>query len=208
MRESVAGFERRGERYAPPARLRLLGEPLGQRESCPTLYRFPGPEALLAHFQERLRRLAPPGLGHVWLTSRPTGAYPRPVACFGTLVVLRPLELQACRTHCFTHTRDNWVALDRTLPPDALAWMPPSLARAGVDLDRVRDAEQARRRFGPRYDDERFAVQERLSSYLEELSELRRAGVPGPTRHWCALPTHERRATLDRFGVRPRWTRP
>jgi hypothetical protein len=209
MKETAAGFERRtGERYAPPRSLRLLGEPLGRRESCPTLFRFPGPEVLQAHFQERLRRLAPPGLGHVWLTSRPTGAYPRPVECFGTLVVLRPLELQACRTHCFTHTRDNWVALDRAIEGGALAWLPPSLVRANVDLDRVRDAEQARRRFGARYAEERRLVAERLAAYLEELSELRRAGAAGPSGHWCSVPARERRARLARCGVRPRWTRP
>ena len=208
MRETIARFERRtGTRYEPPPRNRLLGEPLGRGASCPTLFRFPGPEGVLAHLQERLGRPGPPERGHVWLTSRPTGACPRPVGLFGTLVLLRPLGLQPCRTHCFTHTRDAWVALNRAPEDGSVAWMAPSLVRSGLDLDRVRTAEDAQRRFGPRAEDERRVVADRLHAYLEEMQELRRAGAPGPLRHWCSVPAAERRAVLDRHGVAPRWTR-
>jgi hypothetical protein len=208
VKETVAAFCRRtGGRYAPPRSLLLLGEPLGPRESCPTLYRFPGPEGLQAHLQGRLRRLAPPGLGHVWLTSRPTGAYPRPIELFGTLAVLEPLRLRVCRTHCFTHTRDNWVGLDRPVEAEGIAWLPPSLVRKGINLDRVLSAGEARRRFGKGYDDERRRVEERLSAYIEELQELRRVGASGPDSHWCTVPLGERRATLLRHGVAARWTR-
>lgn len=209
VKESPAAFERRtGERYAPPLWLRALGEPLSPRESCPTLFRFPGPEGLQAQFQGRLSSLAPAGRGHLWLTSRPTGAYPRPVGLFGTLAVLRPLRLQPCRTHCFTHTRDNWIALDRAVDPGEIAWVPPSLVRTPISFDRVRTAEDARRLFGKAVEDERRRVADRLSAYLEELSELRRRGAPGPTRHWCTVAARERRLLLARHGVRPRWTRP
>jgi hypothetical protein len=208
VKERVAAFERRtGERYAPPLWLRALGEALCARESCPTLFRFPGPEGLQAHLQGRLRELSPAGRGHLWLTSRPTGAYPRPVSLFGTLAVLQPLRLQPCRTHCFTHTRDNWIALDQAVAPGEIAWLPPSHVRSAVSFDRVRTADEARRRFGAGYEDERRRVMDRLSAYLEELSELRRAGAPGPTRHWCTVPLRERRALLARHGLRPRWTR-
>lgn len=209
MKEKVAAFERRtGERYAPPAWLLGLGDALAARESCPTLFRFPGPEGLQAHFQDRLRLLSPPGRRHVWLTARPTGAYARPVELFGTLAVLQPLRLSPCRTHCFSHTRDNWVAVDRALDPDQIAWIPPSRVRAPLALDRVRDALQVRRRLGASYADERARTEQRLAAYLEELSALRRAGAPGPARHWCALPAAQRRALLVRHGVAPRWTRP
>ena len=209
MKESVRSFERRTrERYSPPPPLPLLGTPLGRRDACPTLFRFPGPEGLLAFFQERLRRPGPAGRGHVWLTARPTGAYPRPVTLFGTLALLRPLALQPCRTHCFTHTRDNWVALNRPPEEGSIVWLPPSLARAPVDFDRVRTADDARRRFGAGYDAERRATLDRLSAYLEELGDLRRASAPGPSRHWCTVPARERRALLDRYGLVPRWTRP
>jgi len=209
MRERVAAYERRtGDLYAPPAWLTALGDPLGPRESCPTLYRFPGPEGLQAHFQGRLRQAGFPGRAHVWLTGRPTGAYARPVSLFGTLAVLQPLRLHPCRTHCFAHTRDNWIAVDRAIASDEIAWVPPSLVRASVSLDRARTAREADRRFGREYEDERRRVEESLSGYLEELSELRRAGAPGPRRHWCTVPARERRELLARYGLRPRWTRP
>lgn len=206
--ERVSAFERRtGERYAPPAWLLKLGDALSPRESCPTLYRFPGPEGLQAYFQDRLRLLSPPGRRHLWLTSRPTGAYPRPVALFGTLAVLQPLRLSPCRTHCFTHTRDNWVALDRALDPDEVVWVPPSRVRAPDGLEHARGASQARRLFGAGYAGERARIEERLAAYLEELGELRRAGAPGPRRHWCAVPERVRQRLLVRHGVAPRWTR-
>lgn len=209
MKERVTAFERRtGERYEPPDWLLGLGDALLPRESCPTLFRFPGPEGLQAHFQGRLRQLGPPGRSHLWLTSRPTGAYPRPVGLFGTLAVLQPLRLLSCRTHCFTHTRDNWIALDRPVDPGEIAWIPPSLTRAPISFDRIRTADDARRRFGKGYEDERLRTMDRLSAYLEELSELRRAGAPGPARHWCTVPAAQRRALLARHGLRPRWTRP
>ena len=209
MKESVGAFERRtGERYVPPLWLRALGEALAPREACPTLFRFPGPEGLQAYFQGGLRGLGPAGRGHVWLTSRPTGAYPRPVGLFGSLALLQPLRLQPCRTHCFTHTRDNWVALDRAVDSEEIAWMPPSLVRSRMSFDRIQTADAARRRFGAAYEDERLRVMDRLSSYLEELSELRRAGAPGPERHWCAVAARDRRALLVRYGLRTRWTLP
>jgi len=136
-----------------------------------------------------------------------TGAYPRAVDLFGTLAVL-PLRLQPCRTHCFSHTRDNWVALDQGVDPDEIAWIPPSRAHAALALDRVRTAAEARHRLGVGYADERSRTEERLSAYLEELSELRRAGAPGPRHHWCAVPARERRALLARHGLTPRGTRP
>jgi hypothetical protein len=122
--------------------------------------------------------------------------------------VLQPLRLQPCRTHCFTHTRDNWIALDRAVPAEELAWVPPSRVRGGVSFDRIRTADEARRRFGSSYEGERRRTMDRLSAYLEELSELRRAGAPGPGRHWCAVPARERRSLLERYSLRPRWTLP
>jgi hypothetical protein len=209
VKERVVAFERRtGERYAPPLWLQALGRPLASRDACPTLFRHPGPEGLLAQLQGRLAALGPAGRGHLWLTSRPTGAYPRPVSLFGTLALLQPLRLQPCRTHCFTHTRDNWIALDRAVAPVELAWVPPSHVRGGVSFDRIRTADEARRRFGSGYDDERRRTLDRLSAYLEELGELKRAGAPGPRRHWCAVPARERRALLATYGVAARWTRP
>ena len=210
MKETVAAFTRRsGAPYEPTALLRLLGTPLGPRDSCPTLFRFPGPEGLRDFFSSWLRRLAPVGRAHVWLTGRPTGAYPRVVDAFGTLAVLQPLRLTPCSTHCFQHTRDNWVALNREIQDEeTFVWVPPSQARRSLPWDRLRAAGQAKRAMGAAYEDERERTQERLSAYLEELSELRRVKAPGPSRHWCEEPAAARRTLLRRYGLRPRWTRP
>lgn len=126
---------------------------------------------------------------------------------FGTLAVLQPLRLSPCRTHCFSHVRDNWVALDRALDPEEVVWIPPSRVRGRLGLDRVASAAQARRRLGRGYAEERARVEERLSAYLEELSEARRRGAPGPSQHWCRVSAAKRRALLARFGVSSRWTR-
>jgi hypothetical protein len=205
----VAHYRRRtGEAYEPTPLLRVLGTPLGSREACPTLFRFPGPEGLRDVFHSWLERLAPGERAHVWLTGRPTGAYPRVVDTFGTLALLEPLRLTPCRTHCFQHTRDNWVGLNRRLEdPEAMVWVPPSQVRRPLGWDRLRSAAQARRAMGAGYGEELLAVQDRLSAYLEELSSLGRAGAPGPPRHWCEVPARKRRALLRAYGLRPRWTR-
>jgi hypothetical protein len=210
VRETVTAFQRRtGEAYAPTPLLRMLGTPLGPREACPTLFRFPGPEGLRDFFQASLRLLAPAERAHAWLTGRPTGAYPRVVEAFGTLAVLQPLRLSPCRTHCFQHTRDNWVGLNRARPDlDLLVWVPTGRVRASVPWDRLRTAAQARRVLGPGYDEQARLCEDRLHAYLEELSDLRRAGAPGPSRHWCEEKARDRRALLRRYGLRPRWTRP
>jgi hypothetical protein len=210
VKETVAAYTRRtGEAYAPAGRLRVLGTPLGPREACPTLFRQPGPEGLRDLLQGSLRRLAPPERDHVWLTSRPTGAYARVVAALGTVAVLQPLRLMPCRTHCFQHTRDNWVGANREVEADeTLVFVPPPWARRPLPWDRLRTAAEARRAMGPGYADDLERARERLFAYLEELSELRRAGAPGPSRHWCEEPEAARRALLARHGLRPRWTRP
>lgn len=210
MKETVAAFRRRtGQAYEPRGILTILGTPLAAREACPTLFRFPGPEGLRDFFRSWLRRLAPPESDHVWLVSRPTAAYPRAVDAFGTLAVLQPLRLSPCRTHCFQHTRNNFVARNRALDEDQqVVWVPPSRVRTAVGWDRLRTAADARRRLGSAYEDEQARVEERLSAYLEELSELRRAGAPGPARPWLTVAARSRRELLDSYGVRPRWTRP
>ena len=47
MRETVAAFEKRtGTTYDPPPSVGALGRRLAPGESCPTLFRYPGPEGL------------------------------------------------------------------------------------------------------------------------------------------------------------------
>jgi hypothetical protein len=209
MKETVASFMRRtGEPYAPAGMLRLLGTPLGPRDACPTLFRQPGPEGIRDLLQGALCRLAPAERDHLWLTSRPTGAYARVVAELGTVAVLQPLRFTPCRTHCFQHTRDNWVAANRAVEDDdTIVFVPPAWTNESIAWDRLATAAEARRAMGSRYADEVALARERVFAYLEELSDLRRAGAPGPSGHWCEEPVAARRALLARYGLRPLWTR-
>lgn len=203
MKETVAAFTRRtGRAYDPPAALRALARALGPREACPTLFRYPGPEGLRDALLGSLRRLAPPGRDWVWLASAVVGVYPRAVKLFGTVAVLEPLRLSPCLDR-----RGVYLGANREIPePEALVWTPPSAVGAAIAWDRIRAASDARRRFGPRYDEERAAVSDRLSAYLEELSELHRAGASGPQVPWWRVSARERRSLLERYSVRPRWT--
>jgi len=204
VKESVAAFERRtGLVYAPPRFLRTLGRPLRPREPCPTLFRYPGAEALLAHLRGGLAWLAPSGTDWVWLSRSPTGARLHGVALFGTVAVLEPLRLSPC----VARERGAFLGANREVSGgEGLVWVPPSRVRARVPWDRIRRPEEAVRRLGRRYDEERAEVAERLSAYLEELPALRRAGALDPPRPWCAVGPRRRRALLDRYGVAAAWT--
>jgi hypothetical protein len=201
VKETVRAFERRtGLRYAPSAELRALGQPLSASDACPTLFRYPGPEGLRDHLQGSLRRLAPNGRAGVWLTTDPRGGAGQPsaVRLFGIVALLEPLRLHPCAGPA------RGTYLGRNVPLaglEGVAWVPPSLVRARVRWDRLRQADEL-----PRADDERSRVLEALQHYLEELAELRRAGAPGTERPWCATPARARRALLERYGVRPAWT--
>lgn len=206
MKETVAAFEKRtGLSYAPAEALRALGRPLGPREACPTLFRYPGPEGVRELLHGSLRRLAPAGRSGVWLSREPGGPGPPPRAVrqFGTVAVLEPLRLSPCAV------QEKGMYLGANAPLHdlpGLVWAPPSLAAASVPWDRLRVPEELMRRIGAAYEKERARVLERLNRYLEELAELRRAGAPSPERPWCALPASARRTLLDRYGVSPSWT--
>ena len=204
MKERVAAFERRtGERYAPPALAAARSATRSPRaRAARRSSASPAPRGCRRTSRTGSGSSRRPGGGHLWLTSRPTGAYPRPVDLFGTLAVLQPLRLQPCRTHCFTHTRDNWIALDRAVDPEEIAWIPPSLVRWAVSLDRVRTAAEARRRFGAGYDGRARAAswtasrptsRSCRSCAARALRARRGTGAP--------CPAAERRALLARHGA-------
>lgn len=204
MKESVAAFERRtGAAYRPPAELSAIARPLGRRQACPTLFRHPGPRALLELLRGGLLRLAPPDRRAVWLAEAADATDRKPALTFGAVAVLQPLRLSPCRLEGAA-----WLAPNRPLDgASALAWVPPSAVRVPVDWDRIAEPEQAAAACGPRLTAERRRVEARLSAYLEELSALRAAGAPGPGRPWLEVPAAERRRVLERHGVRPTWTR-
>ncbi len=81
-----------GLRYVPGPGLLVRGRALAEDEACPTLFRFPGAEALLAFLGCRLPTLRVPGSPLVWLSARPLAHEFPSVARFGALVLLEPLR--------------------------------------------------------------------------------------------------------------------
>jgi len=204
VKETPAGFERRtGARYSPPAWLRAEARPLGPREACPTLFRYPGPEGLQALLGGRLARLAPGGSPSVWLSAHPARERARAARLFGAAAVLEPLALSPCATR----RAGVYLGVNRRVPEHApVVWVPPSALDAPIAWDRVRSAEQAERRFGRDYAALRARTLEALGAYLEELGSLERAGLPRPDRAWLAVSRRERLARLAAAGIAPRWS--
>lgn len=203
MKETVAAFERRtGRAYAPPEALCRLGRRLRQDEPCPTLFRYPGPEALADFLRGRLRRLAPASAPWVWLATRAIGSA-RAARRFGAIAVLEPLRLQPVVVR-----RGQLLARNLWLgDPEDSVWVPPSVVSKPIAWDRIRRASEAIRRMKDLHPKELSIVSENLNHYLNELSALRRAGVPGSERPWCDIARNERRRILAAAGIEGPWTR-
>jgi len=204
VKETPARFEKRtGVRYAPPAWLRAEARALGPRESCPTLFRYPGPEGLHALLGGGLARLAPPGSDAVWLAAVPGHERARATRLFGAAAVLEPLRLAACATR----RKGVYLGVNRSLRRAVpVVWVPPSAVRAPIAWDRIRGVEQAERRFGRDYAEEKQRTLEALGAYLEEVDAVARAGGPAADRAWLALGRKQRLALLAEAGVTPRWS--
>jgi hypothetical protein len=206
VKERVSTFERRsGRRYEPSDALVLMARPLRPAEACPTLFRQPGPVGLASFLRGGLSRLGAPESPWLWLADDPARTSRRAARLFGVIAVLEPLRLEPC---VLPGRKGHYLAANRPLGPlDTAVWTPPSAVAAGLSFDRIRTREQALRRFGRHYEDERQATLDALGAYLEELSALARAGVPSPFGPWCAVPRQERRRLLSKHRVEARWTR-
>jgi hypothetical protein len=201
MRETISAYRARtGKSYTPSS----AGRPLGDDESCPTLFRYPGAGALLEALSTRLARLGPPGAETLWLCEDPTVPAPGGAGRFGALAVLAPLALGAARV-----ADGLFAAVNCDVDPEAVIWIPPRLVAAGPApweaVASARDAEQA---LGESWHEERALAVSALSSYLEELDLLSRAGAPPLPHPWCELDDETRRRMLAVHGVTPRWTAP
>jgi len=205
VKETPARFEKRtGSRYAPPAWLRAEARPLGPREACPTLFRYPGPEGLHALLSGGLARLAPGAADAVWLAAVPGHERMRPARLFGAAALLEPLRLAPCATR----RRGVYLGVNRSLRRAVpIAWVPPSAIRSRIPWDRIRRVEEAERRYGRGYPDERARALEALGAYLEEIDALERFGALPSDRAWLAVGRRERLARLADAGLTPRWTR-
>lgn len=209
MKESVAAFIRRtGSTYEPPPSIARIARPLAEEEECPTLFRFPGPCGLLAHFLGELTHLGPqpPGVtSELWAADATVHSEANGAALFGTFAILEPLRF-AMAVSPLPATAQLWVGENRPIDdPGRVVWIPPSAVRAPIPWDRIADAAHAREFLGA-VEREENVVKESLSLYLEELLEVARAGVPDPARKWCDRPREERQRVLAEYGLDARWT--
>ena len=101
-----------------------------------------------------------------------------------------------------------WAAAAQPVDEEIVVWVPPALlAAGGAPWDGVATRAEARAVLGPGWDAERARVLDELSAYLEEMSELARAGAPPPGRPWCEVPPAERSRILHEHGLSPRFDR-
>lgn len=198
MKETPARFEARtGMSYRAIGQ----GKPAGIREGVPTLFRYPGPQGLAEMLQGRLARLATLDAPFVWLAETAKADNAKSVGLFGVVAVLQPLRLGV--------TRDgkHWLGENRVVgDADALVWLPPVAIKAGMNLDRVAEPEQATRKVKD-YAGQKSRVTDLLGAYLEELGALQNAGAKPPEKPWCALPAAARKKLLASYGLRGRFTR-
>jgi hypothetical protein len=203
MKESVSRFQRRtGLVYLPPGALAGVARALGPRETCPTLFRYPGPEGLSILLHGQAGRLAPAGRW-AWLASRADATRPAATRQFGSLAVLEPLRLQPCEVP--DRPGEYWATNPELREGEALVWVPPSQVASSMSWDRIGSVEQAARRLGPACREERPAVLDALGAYLEELSCVEQAGLALAVA-WHDVPVARRRRLLADCGATGRWT--
>ena len=205
MRETIARYRARsGRAYrAHPA-----GSPLAPDEPCPTLFRWPGAGALHQALTTILPRLGPPESETLWLCENATAPAPGGAGQFGALAVLEPLALGAARHGTLGAGAHVYTAENADVDPERVVWIPPRLVAAGADpWDEIATAAEAQQALGPGWLDERAAVVDTLSSYLEELAELAASGAAPLARPWCETDAAERARILAEHGVRGRFTR-
>ena len=185
MRESPAGYrERTGRlpRVADPSAARsapiTVPRPLGEGETCPTLYRDPGPQALGLFHQGALRELAGPGASCVFLRDAAPVPHEVPEHGFGMLVVLEPLAMGPW----FSGHAGVYIAERERMPaPGTLGLVPPgeSLPELDEKLDDVRELRALREILGGGAYDERVRDAARaVRQYLEDWQVVERHSAP------------------------------
>lgn len=131
----------------------------------PTLFRYPGGEALLEALARRLPSLSPPGSDVIWLAEDPLGPAGPAAARFGSLAVLDAQRLAATPVG-----GGVWTAKAQSVDEDGVIWIPPSrIAEGGRPWAGITSARTVRALLGPTYDDERCDVMLALCAYLESL---------------------------------------
>ncbi|MCU0241850.1 MAG: hypothetical protein MUF51_05450 [Vicinamibacteria bacterium] len=195
--------ERTGERYDPPAALRACARALAQDESCPTLFRYPGPLGLYRALAGLTVTLAPAEQPWIYLADHPLKTAAAAVRHFGALVILDGLRLAPCATD----QAGVYLGVNRrvALGSDVL-WTPPDVCRQERNWDEVVTIEQARALVGDAEAQQRTRVVASLQVYLEELALLAAARTAEDGRAWHEIDRVERRRLLAAIGQPQRWT--
>ncbi len=173
MKETPRQFEARtGLVYAPPDWLRAAGHRLGDDEPCPTLFRYPGAEALLRFLSGCLETLSPGASRRLWLASAAVHDDVAEAAALGTLALLEPLRVSAVRTEApgvFLGVNERGVAAG------PVVWVPPSCVGRNLPWDGIATLEEAGAAFGPEAAAERERVVRALHGRLESARGLESA---------------------------------
>lgn len=203
MKETPSRYRLRTTRdYEPPGWLRAIARPFAPDEPCPTLFRYPGPEGILASMQARLPRLAPPASAYAWLSMRPLPAAPG-AETFGAVAILEPLRLDPC----VAPEPDGCLALNALLDDDTpVLWIPPGDKSLALPWDALATPSEVTFTYGADYASQRDRVSDLVAAYLEELDELARAGALRDSAAWCARSEDDRRRLLAEHGIRGRFT--
>lgn len=203
MKETVQRFRKRtGLDYAPPPFLSDRARALGQRDSCPTLFRFPGPIGLHNYMNQGSVVLGPVGSPYTWYSTADSDWFSKAPSLFGAVAILEPLRLNPCQLD-----HGSYLAASELPPdPDLHLWVPPDSIFNGPNWDRMANSATVLEAIGTAYESARQSALTSLAAYLEELSALKKAGAPGPDKPWCELSRRRRRDILKRSGVTPLWT--
>lgn len=210
MKERVDTYNARsGQAYRPAPWIKVLGRPLGEDEACPTLFRYPCPAGLRDFQQGQLRRLAGGGYSNrVFLSSSVDGIDVPGREHFGCLVILTPLAYGPVRLDD-PQRPHHWLAENRVITEDmGITWVPPAVSDAIGSWDELVTVDDVIETVGAGFLDEaKRETWDGLSRYIEELSAMAASGAEGSRGPWCGVKADERRALLERYGVRPLWTR-
>ena len=190
--------------------LPLLLAPFGAQVPAPevprTLLRFPGACGVRDFMNGTLRSYSRADEPVSWFTTRNFGDIHDGAGLFGALAVALPPGTPVVRLSGKDHV---FLCLNAPARPGIdVTWVSPRVVREVPDFNVFENLDQVRAACGPTLEEERWAVQQAVNAYFEEIAGLTQAGVPYPDTPWYATPLEERLTLLRRASAAPRWSAP